>query len=226
MDWLVIIVIAVLALFVLGGYQKGFIKVAYGLVAIILSIAIVSVLTPYVKDAVIQRTNLYEKISEKCTAKVREKCVASDVTSKEEALNKANIKLPKALTITMDALVSEQEMAGSYYEQAGAALAMWIICGIAFVLTLILAGIIISMVEGLLDIVARLPLIRGLNQLFGALAGLLKGVLVLWLACIILTIFCTTDFVEMITLHIYRSPFLTFLYEHNGVLYLTAYFLA
>ncbi len=229
MSWLFWGFVIVIAIFAIRGYCRGFIKVAFSLVAIILSIILVSVLTPYVKDVLVNRTDVYEKLSEKCTQAVEKKYQShtkeEDPENEDEVLEGANISLPFAVKATMNVLNQGKASVEGLYEKAGRTVAMWILCALSFVLTLIIVRIIISLIEGALDLVTKLPVVHGTNQILGVAAGLLQGLLVIWIGCIILTVFCTSDTFDIIYKEIASNKYLQFVYEHNGIVYLASYFL-
>ena len=71
MNWFLIFVVVVLAGFTLNGYRKGFIKVAFSLISIIVTILLVSVITPYVSDFLENHTPVYNIINEKCIESIK-----------------------------------------------------------------------------------------------------------------------------------------------------------
>lgn len=228
MDWLNWALVIVFVLFGLNGYRKGFVKIAYSLVAIVLSIVLVSVLTPYVKDMLMEKTQLYTKLTDKCTVRIEENY--TDKTSEkpenqQNLLEQAGVKLPAALTTTVNCMLQNEETSSDLYHMAGRQVALWILCAISFVLTLILVAIVIELVGGILNIVTKLPVLHGFNRIMGFGAGLVQGLLVLWLAAVVLTIFCTSKTVQPVMEAIYANKYLTFLYENNGILYFVSYFL-
>ena len=228
MDWLKWAVLAVFVLFGLHGYRKGFVKIAYSLVAIVLSIVLVSVLTPYVKDILLERTQLYTKLTDKCTVRIEEKYAdkySEEPKSEQDLLEQAGVKLPAALTTTVTCMLQDEEVSTNLYRMAGRQVAMWILCAISFVLTMILVGIIIEIIGGFLNIVTKLPVLHGFNRVMGVGAGVVQGLLVLWLAAVVLTIFCTSKSAQPVMDAIYANKYLTFLYENNGILYFISYFL-
>ncbi|MGN0171062.1 MAG: CvpA family protein [Lachnospiraceae bacterium] len=228
MDWLIWAVLAVFILFGLHGYRKGFIKIAYSLAAIILSIVLVSILTPYVKDALLEKTQLYTKLTDKCTVRIEENYnsnTSEEPENQQNLLEQAGIKLPAALTTTVNCMLQDEEVSTNLYRMAGRQVAMWILCAISFVLTLILVGIIVELIGGVLNIVTKLPVLHGFNRIMGFGAGLVQGLLVLWLAAVVLTVFCTSKTVQPVMEAIYANKYLTFLYENNGILYFISYFL-
>lgn len=230
MNWLFWGVLAVIVFFALRGYKRGFIKVAYSLVAIILSIVLVSVLTPHIKETLLTRTDMYDRLTKRCTQAVEKKYLSnSDEShipkSEEDVLKGAKVNLPFAVKATVGVLTKGQATPEDFFEKAGRTVAMWLLCAISFVVTLILVGIVISVIEGALDLVAKLPLIHGTNQILGMGAGMLQGLLIVWVACIILTSLCATEMFDSVYELIEANKYLSFLYENNGIVYLASYFL-
>ena len=68
------------------------------------------------------------------------------------------------------------------------------------------------------DIVSRLPLIKQINKTGGLLAGFLKGLIVVWVFFIAMTMFCETEFAKTVFAYINDNSFLAFLYNNNLIL--------
>lgn len=225
MNWLSIGVIAGFIVFLIHGYRKGFIRMAYSLVAIMLSIALVSIITPYVKEALLNNTTLYEKLTDKCTEALEKR--ESKEAEESNGIMKSGDKkplLPSAVDTISNSLIKDK-LVHKAKQAAGASIAMWILCVISYVGSMIAVWVIMNFIEGALDLVSRLPVIHGMNQLMGTVTGAIEGLLVFWLLCIILTAFCLEEFCRPIFEMIQESQILSFLYENNGIIYLSSYFL-
>ena len=74
----------------------------------------------------------------------------------------------------------------------------------------------------MLDMLSRIPVINGLNKIGGFIFGLFNGAIYLWLACIIVTIFSTTQWGQYIFQQINDSVILSFIYNNNYLLQLMA----
>lgn len=236
MNWLSIGVIAGFIVFLIHGYRKGFIRMAYSLVAIMLSIALVSIITPYVKEALLNNTTLYEKLTDKCTEALEKRESKEAEESKKTESKKAEESngimksgdkkplLPSAVDTISNSLIKDK-LVHKAKQAAGASIAMWILCVISYVGSMIAVWVIMNFIEGALDLVSRLPVIHGMNQLMGTVTGAIEGLLVFWLLCIILTAFCLEESCRPIFEMIQESQILSFLYENNGIIYLSSYFL-
>lgn len=235
MNVVLIVVAAILIMSVIGGMRKGFVKTAYGLCALIVTIVLVCVLSPMVRDALL-KTKVYDHTYEKCLetlernyAKNKQAEIAKNETkpkTEDEVLKIGGIALPsftdKATTNFENARAT---VLNSMFEKAAAKLAYWIISAMAYIITFIVISIILGIISGVLNIVSKLPVIGTANKLLGSVAGLASGLAIVWLLAIVMTMFANQDTVQKMMVDIYREPILTYLYENNGIIYLMGRFL-
>ena len=80
------------------------------------------------------------------------------------------------------------------YAGIAQSLAGFIVQGIAFVTVLILSWILVHVISTLLGIVSHIPILKGVNRFTGMLAGLMEGLLIVWIAFYICcTLQCRRD---------------------------------
>lgn len=228
LNLLLIVVLIIMALFTLWGYWRGFIRVAFSLVALVVMVLLVSWLSPYMNSFLREHTPLQEQISQRCAELVRE--IAQEQVQGEAreqlaaAERQGGIQLPaqwreQLAEKTAGALDRALEDTGMYQE-VGTYLGDLILSGISFVVTFTLVGIILKIAIHLLDIVAKLPVLKGINRILGAAAGLAEGLLAVWALLFIITLACTSQWGQQAMASIQESRLLTFLYQHNGIVYL------
>lgn len=228
MNLLLIAMLIVVAGFMIWGYWRGFVRIAFSLVSMILVILLVSWVAPYLTSYLKENTKIYEDLTEKCSQQIQH-AAENAIQNTEEAAaggetQADGILLPKIwvqelLTKAGDAVEDTVEN-GGLYRQAGAYLADWALKGIAFFAAFLLVSIVLRLVVGLLDIVTKLPLIKGVNRFLGGAAGLVQGILVVWLFLFLVAVACTSTFGQMMLGYVKESEILSFLYENNGILYL------
>lgn len=243
MNGFLIAVLIILIGSMIWGYWKGFIRIAFSLVAMILMIVLVSWATPYITDFLKENTTIYEDLAETCSRKIQisaEETIENKIEETGQHIeNKANngdaeakngidgILLPEVWIEqilektgdTLNQVIEESEL----YHQAGEYMADWVLKGISFFAAFILVSIVLKFVIGMLDIVAKLPLIKGANRLLGGVAGLLQGLIIVWLLLFLVAIACTSQLGKTMLQYINDSAFLTYLYQHNGILYFFQY---
>ena len=241
MNWLLIIVILVLAGNIVWGFSKGFLRVIYSMLAWIAILVFVTWATPYVANVLTEKTNIDNRIETNLDEKLHELVIGNTNGQKEDrepdaqnpGQGKKNyrdlqMKLPDAVTNKLfdTNKIADQilEGSGAYDVVAGRATDL-VMRVISFVLVLLIAVISFHLLSVVLKVVEKLPLIGGINRLLGLFAGLVKGILIIWLAFAIIAMAGTTDIGIALISYIYESPLLIWAYENNFVLTLLMTFL-
>lgn len=241
MNWLLIIVILVLAGNIVWGFSRGFLRVIYSMLAWIAILVFVTWATPYVANVLTEKTNIDNRIESNLDEKLHELVIGDTNGQKEDrepdaqnpGQGKKNyrdlqMKLPDAVTNKLfdTNKIADQilEGSGAYDVVAGRATDL-VMRVISFVLVLLIAVISFHLLSVVLKVVEKLPLIGGINRILGLFAGLVKGILIIWLAFAIIAMAGTTDIGIALISYIYESPLLIWVYENNFVLTLLMTFL-
>lgn len=226
MNWLLILVVLILAGNVVWGFCKGFLRVLYSMIAWIVILVFVTWATPYVADFLADKTNIDTWIEEKCSDKLHEYVMGEKADSTE--YSDLQMKLPESIT---NKLFDTNQVADRFLEESGAyqavagratEMAMRVI---SFVVVLLIALISFHLLSVLLKLVEKLPLIGGINRTLGIFAGFAKGILIVWLAFAIIAMGSATELGMGLVSFIYESPLLVWIYENNFVLTLLMAFL-
>lgn len=235
MNWILIIVLAVLALSAFVGYHKGMLRIIYSLVSWIVVLAFVSWATPQINLYLLENTVIYDRIEEYCEGTIRESSSEQVEMTQQEAeealveelgsedlLANLGVSVPDSvmdgiLEKTADATETFLDESGIYAAIAGG-LATFILEGIAFLVALVLAWLVVHIISQLLGIVSKIPVIKGLNRTLGFFVGVIYGFLIVWLGFYIIALGSASEMGQVVVSYIYENPFLTFLYENNLVL--------
>ncbi len=222
-----LLLIAVLVLFagnIYWGYNKGFLRVAYSLVAWIICLAVVSWAAPYVTDLVVNTTEIDTTLQQEITAKLQEMVADADVDIQipeiiatkvlgVEAENGANVAIDQALQQT-----------GAYADVA-LKLTMLVINAGCFIAVFIVTKIALAVVEKILGFIHKLPLIGSADKLLGIVAGAVKALIITWFVMAVAGLLATTEVGSAIVAMIYESAPLLWLYENNLILKMIVSFL-
>ncbi len=92
-----------------------------------------------------------------------------------------------------------------------------VIKAIAFLLTLLVVGIILAILGGLMSALGRVPGIDKVNAIVGGLAGGCIALLIVWVFFAIVTMLSTTEFGKTMLAMISENPLLSFIYNHNVI---------
>lgn len=196
--WLGIAVAVFLAVACYIGYRRGFIKEVVSTFILLLTMGIVWVINPYVNQFIKENTGVYTSIQEGCREFV------DSASGKETVLNGVeqealieDLSLPsfmkKEIEENNTSEIYKYLSVDSFVEYVAEYLSRSIVNGVSFIISFILATILVRMLAYALDILSKLPIINGVNKIAGAILGITKGLLFVWIAFLLLTIFCNTE---------------------------------
>lgn len=218
--WLGIAVLLLIAGACVSGFRKGFVKEIVSVFFLILSFLLVWVINPYVNTFIKEYTPVYRITQEKCQELV-EKQVGdvSGLNREEQTKVVEELELPDLLKNTLmknNTIETYRYLAvTTFTEYVSHSLAVMLINGISFLLSYALSAFLIKLLGYILNILASLPIIHGVNKIAGGIVGGGKCVIFLWIAFLLLTLLCNTSFGKMGMELIQKDTFLSFLYNEN-----------
>lgn len=221
MNWLVIAVAAVLVVFALKGRKVGFIKTIFSIFSIIIAIVVSSALSPYVSKALRTNEKFYNYINERVEDVINLKVEDKDKTTvSEQADAISKLSLPESIKKNLLENKNNSEVykalhVETFKEYVNGYITTIAINAIAFIITYVIVTILLFAVCIALNIISKLPIINGLNKTAGLLVGLFEGLLVIWMLCIVLTAFSSTQTAQKLFELIKESQFLSCLYNNN-----------
>lgn len=216
MNILTIIILAVFAVCVFSGFKKGFLKTAFSLVSWIVVLVLCNFATPMVTDLLIQNTDIEvvveQTVNEKVMAMI-EQAVQNSNVSELEATLPAELK---------DMLLGEHESISDLLSNTTELNLTPVVDGIigilGFVITVIILRIAMVVVEFLLGVVAKLPLIGPMDKLLGIACGAGKGLIWCWVILAIAAALALTGVNTEFAAYIVESELLTWLQDNNLLL--------
>ena len=223
-NWLSVVAGIYLIGMVLYGHHRGFIRLIVSMLAVVLSLTIVRVSLPTVTGFLKEKTGLQQTISENMKKSMG---LELEENPSGEALEAPSVqrtvieslKLPQSVK---NALIENNnsevyQMLGvqAFTDYIGGYLADMILNSAGFVLLFAAIYLFSNLVMRWLDIIARLPILSGINKIAGALLGGLEGLVFLWIACLLVTAFSGTEWGLALSRQIEASKWLSFLYGHN-----------
>lgn len=237
MNWLLILVIFIIAGNIFLGYRRGFLQIAYTLVEWILILVFINWASPYVADFLAEHTGIPERIEAHCLEQLQESVTgassddgdaqtgwesglyAGDSADAEEdsgqeqvgTLEQLGVKLP---TVVLNNLLEET----GTYARLSETITDMAVQGISYLLTLIAAVLIFRWLRFALRLIDKIPILSGINRFFGIIAGALKGLLLTWIGFALIAAFAGTAWGKFLISYIYEAPVLTWLYDNNMIL--------
>lgn len=164
---LVIVAIVVLSTFL--AYQKGLVKLAIGLCSFAIAVVVTVVLYMPISNLLINVTGIDEAIENTIYEK------ANEVMKKEQKEDELTNQI---IETTKNEMLPE----------AARNLAINIVRGGVIIVLFIGTKIALRFISAIADTIAKLPIIDQLNKTGGMIYGLLRGILVIYVALLILSI--------------------------------------
>ena len=227
MTWLGIAVIAVLLLMGYTGYRRGFIREILSFFFVFLTLSLAWTIDPYVNTFLMENTPVYEKIQESCSKFVSIQENNPESAEEQEAGDDTNTQTNIIEGLSLPGILQQNLISNntdSVYQYLGVDsfstyisgyLARTIVNGMSYLISYILANLILRVLTCVLNAIAELPVIHGANRLTGGIVGIAKGILLIWVALLILTVFCSTEIGQKGLALVEEDSFLSLLYKHD-----------
>lgn len=216
MDYVILIgVIVILALSALYGYKRGFVHIVLSMVAMLVTFILAGLLTVPVSAMIKSATPLYDHI---------EKSVSELVAENNVDINSiSNLGLPK--NIEEKIMEGAGEALGNFNEYIVDTLSDMLLKALTFFGLIIVIYIIVRIVIVICDFISKLPVINSINKTGGLVVGIAQGLLVVWIACLVVTAFSDKSWAQEVFRQINGNPLLTFIYDNNPIIYIVTKFI-
>lgn len=213
MSPMMIISLAVVAASAFWGLHKGFLKTVLSMVALLATVLIVIWVTPKVEDFLRESTTVQSYVTDKVVAALTERQQIESEASIDEMGIPAIWK--NALKKHNNAETYELLGVSALHEYVGAYLGKLVIQIMAFLLSMLVVSLGIHLLFFAVDIIGHFPVVHGVNKMAGFALGLVRGIIMLWIFAMILTIFSQFSWAQSLLAQIEESTFLMLLYDHN-----------
>ena len=107
-----------------------------------------------------------------------------------------------------------------FQDYVGGYLSDMVLKAAVFVVLFLVVYIVLQIVVIWLDLIAKLPILSGINKMAGAVLGGVQALVYIWIGCLILTMFSGTEWGAMTLAQISSSRWLSWIYDHNLLTYL------
>ena len=197
MNWLLIVVICIIAWNAVRGYTRGLLRIVYSLAACILMLTASSMAAPYVRDNILSQTGIESVIYSNI-----EKQIAVHGQKATGDFDMANILLQQS----------------GAYDSISTQLTNAIMTGLSFFIVIFLLGIVEYFVRRLIRKIERVPVISTVNRVAGFGVGFIKGIVIVWLLLALISLLATSEAGQAMTVYINDSLMLKYLYENNPII--------
>lgn len=211
------------------GAAKGFVKSVLGMVAMIAAFAIAyqlsAVLAPVIYDRFISQ-RVFEAINEKLINASGAGAAAQQAAAVFASIPEAVLNMAASIGIDTGGIVQKvsaldnqgANIATELEQSVAAPIITAVAHAILFVIVLVLSYILLMVVVKLIDKFFKLPLLKTANRLLGGVLGAVKGVILVFLLCVILEVFAGGGKDSFAGDAVASSKIIAFLSENNFIL--------
>ncbi len=214
MNWILIAVLAILIGNALIGLRVGFIKTIFSLVSMVIALLLTVWISPNVTTMLKSNDKFHNMITDQVEKMLDLKEKETDISDEEDFMK--GLPLPGSVKQSM--MENRDKGVENLKEYITDYVSGIIINAVAFILTFILALIVLWALCFALDIVSKLPILNSINKLAGLAAGLVHGLVIVWLVFILITVFGGAKFGQDAFAMIDESKILSFVYDNNLLL--------
>lgn len=205
MNLLEIILFLIVVLLIIRGLHEGILRMAFSLLSCLLVIIVISKVSPMVNDYLKSKNNVQQdmhRIADKYVSS-REKSAkeGSSGKGKDYLVNESASEIPRFMRevlvkelekIDYNAF-SEEEIQKMTHDALVVTVEDLLMKGLAFLLTLAFASLVMGVVRILLGILGHLPIIHGVSKLLGGFMGLIEGIILIWIILFVIQCFSATE---------------------------------
>ena len=191
-----LIIIAIIALSTFLAYRKGLVTLAISLCAFVIAVVVTFILDKPISNLVINVTSIDETIEnailENANDVMKEESNSEEITDViiEEAKNEMLPKTARTLAIN-------------------------IVTGGVILILFILIRVAIRFVSAIANLIAKLPILDQINKLGGVIYGLIRGLLIIYIALFIINIAGQISPDNMISTNVENSSLGKIMYQNN-----------
>lgn len=231
-NWLEVVTAVYLVGMVLYGHYRGFIRLAVSAAALLITLVGVRFLVPEITNWMKTNTSVYEAIRENVEEAVgfngftgeEEETEGPENGKAQERMEIEQMAIPdqlkKLLIDNNNSEVYESMGVSLFREYVSGYLADIIIRTGVFLLLFFVIYLVLHVVVVWLDLIARLPILYGMNKLAGAILGGAEALIFIWVACLGFTALSGTEFGGAVMKQLDASAWLSWIYDHNMLSYL------
>ncbi len=194
-NWVQISVIAYMAIMLICGYYRGFVRMSSNIVSLVISLAITRNMKPYVQEWIkgnqyvnnIIHSKVQEIISDNINSATSSAHIYDEINNSNSFANTILGFLGNTEQLNTDTLYNLKglnKIVNGIVEQV----TEFVLSIITFVLLLIVITILVKLLFKILDKIADLPVLTVFNRVSGSLLGLVESVLYVWIIFIVINI--------------------------------------
>lgn len=225
MNWLSVLLLAIPVMCMFYGMQRGMVRTAFSVAAVIVSLMFGSFLSPYISEFFRTQVPVYDAVQGKCqeiiTESLEMKLEQQADTEKQNQFIE-DLSLPDNLKEILIKNNNEEGysrlLAETFGEYLAHSIARIIVETISWMLAFAAVNILLNLISRVLDRIFSLPGLSFVNRVGGAALGVVRGVFIIWVIYLIIMLFWGAEWSKDAILKIMENRITGYLYQNNLLL--------
>lgn len=220
-NWLPIAAGIFLIGMMLYGHYRGFLRQCVSIGALLITLAAVRLAVPYVTDVIRDNPEIHQAVSGSIAQSLGLESLPQDQDGtpswQREVIEGLNLPqfVKDGLVENNNSEVYQLLGVNRFVEYVSSYVSGIMINAIVSIVVFIAAFLLIQILMRAVNLLSRLPIISGLNQIAGAVLGLAHGLLLLWVGCLLLDLFSATEVGSSLMEQVQNSAWLSLIYRFN-----------
>ena len=219
-NYLFIAAVILFAALIIRGYRKGFLRIVVYFIGMIFIIVSVKKISPTVSQYLMDNTSAYTDIKGKISDTLKEKNEIFDNTVEEnQKLTIESYDMPQLLKtnllINNTAEMYKTLLVSMFEDYVSSYLAKTAVNALSFIGLFVILWIAFRVVLSLCNLISKIPIIKGINKMAGALLGLVEALFVSWIFFFIVIVFMGNEVGNKMMIMVNQSQFLQTLFNSN-----------
>ena len=216
MNWLFCVVLAGVILAGIIGYVRGFTKMVISAVAFLAAVVVTWFVLPPVQKLVIEHTELEQTIA----ASLNDSVFSQIETDEDVDRSIRSLPLPEAVRRSIEEKLEARDEGVSKKESLSLMVSNAMIGAAVAVVLFVVVRLLLALLIKLLDLMNKLPGLKQMNSILGALVALFVAWIVLSLFFLVVMVFHQTNFGTAVITQVRASEVLSWLYDNNLLVFL------
>lgn len=207
---------------VLIGWAQGLFRVIVSVAGLVASLVIATYVAPHVSGYLEEKTQIDEQIAKHIVEELEFSDLGQEATRGIQVAVIQELPLPETLKNNiLDNNNSEMYQAldvSGVYEYISKSIAVVILNAAVFLLFTFMCRVFFFFLGKSLGSLAKLPIVRSIDKVGGGLLGAMRGLILIWIFFLILSITSTFSWSQEVIVQIQQSAPLKLLYDNNVLL--------
>ena len=220
LNWLQVAVISLFVIFIVRGYNRGFLRMAVSLTGLILVVYVATKLVPGTTEILINSDYVFNSVNGRINEVFHDiNSKYNDSTKQEQDRAISEYDLPELviadLIMNNTKEVYENMKVSIFEDYIAKSLTVFIIKCAVFVSLYAALALIMWVILQFTGIISRIPVIHGLNKYLGLASGGVLALLIVWIFFFILVMLLGNELADSLLADIHSDRFLSFLYNND-----------